>query len=359
MKLLMLTRYSIMGSSSRVRFFQYIPYLCSVGWTVEVDSLLSDAYLHQLYSNKKRNLGLVFTSYLRRIVQLLRNTSFDIIWIEKELWQWAPAWFENYILRNNQNRYILDYDDAIFHNYNRHRNSVVRMIYANKIKNIMGGSYCIFAGNEYIANYARAAGAKMVEIIPSVVDMNRYGKGALSEKNNRGVFTIGWIGSPSTSKYLKVIEEPLRLLSKSHPIELQVIGSADAQLSGFPVRYIDWSEETEVENIQHFDVGVMPLLNSPWECGKCGFKLIQYMACGKPVIASPVGVNKEIVDEDVNGYLAETSLDWFNALKRLCEDHDKAQKMGFRGRERVNQSYSLDATAPRIHEIFLRLIDLA
>ena len=254
MKLLMLTRYSLMGSSSRVRFFQYIPYLRSGGWTVEVESLLSDSYLRQLYKSNRRNIGLVFASYIRRIVQLSRQSNFDILWIEKELWQWAPAWFENYILRNHGGRYILDYDDAIFHNYDRHDNKVVRMLYGGKIRQIIGGSYCVFAGNEYIANYARKAGAKMVEVIPSVVDMARYEQAVSSMSGDQSVFTIGWIGSPSTSKYLKIIEEPLRLLSKVYRIELHVVGSADAHLSGFPVRYIDWSEETEVENINYFDV---------------------------------------------------------------------------------------------------------
>ena len=101
----------------------------------------------------------------------------------------------------------------------------------------------------------------------------------------------------------------------------------------------------------------MPLLDSPWECGKCGFKLIQYMACGKPVVASPVGVNRAIVDDGVNGYLAETSSAWFDSLKLLCENRDKGRKMGLHGQERVRQLYSLEATAPRIHKIFLELLD--
>lgn len=355
MKLLMLTRYSLMGSSSRVRFFQYIPYLQSLGWTVDASSFLGDSYLQQLYGSNKRSPILILTSYVKRIVQLLKSTDYDVLWIEKELMQWVPAWLEAYILRKYAGRYIIDYDDAIFHNYDLHRNAFIKKCYGEKIKKMMAGSYCVLAGNEYIAEYARAAGASRIEIIPSVVDMNRYIKEP-SLKSEDIKFSIGWIGSPSTAKYMKIIENPLRLLAEGRNIELCVIGSNDAPVSGFPVRYLEWSEDTEVENVGHFDVGIMPLLDSPWERGKCGFKLIQYMACGKPVIASPVGVNSSIVEDGFNGYLAELDADWVRSLKMLYEDRGQANEMGLRGRICVEEHYSLQVTAPRIQQILAGLV---
>lgn len=350
-----MTRYASLGSSSRIRFFQYIPYFQSLGWKVDVSSFLDDSYLRELYTNNKRGLSLILSSYVKRIIQLTKITNYDVLWIEKELMQWIPAWLEAYLLRKYVGRYILDYDDAIFHNYDLHSNLFVRKFYGKKITNIMAGAYCVLAGNEYIAEYARAAGASRVEIIPTVVDLNRYSK-ENSTKDIGVPFTVGWIGSPSTAKYLKIIEGPLRLLAKGRNIELCVIGASEAPISGFPVRHVEWSEDTEVENVARFDVGIMPLLDSPWERGKCGFKLIQYMACGKPVIASPVGVNNSIVENGFNGYLAESDADWVSSIEKLYEDRGLANDMGLRGRIRVEERYSLQAAAPRLQKILVDLV---
>jgi glycosyltransferase involved in cell wall biosynthesis len=115
----------------------------------------------------------------------------------------------------------------------------------------------------------------------------------------------------------------------------------------------DWDEATETAEIGNFDVGIMPLPDNPWERGKCGFKLIQYMACGKPVVASPVGVNREIVVEGVNGFLASTQKEWVDALLRLKENPALRRTMGERGRRMVEERYCLQVTAPRLQRILL------
>ncbi|WNP28407.1 glycosyltransferase family 4 protein [Moraxella sp. DOX410] len=145
---------------------------------------------------------------------------------------------------------------------------------------------------------------------------------------------MSWIGSPSTVKYLETIKEPLQQLAKKIEYKLRVIGAEfnlpDVQVEGLP-----WSEATEVENIANADIGIMPLLDSPWERGKCGYKLIQYMACSLPVIASPIGVNNEIVEDGINGYLANNALQWLEQLESLLLDANLRQQMGLKGREKV------------------------
>src|SRR5690606_8740055 len=154
----------------------------------------------------------------------------------------------------------------------------------------------------YLGNRAKRAGAKNVQVIPTVVDLNRYKlkKESLSSQQ----IVIGWIGTQSTFKYIESLKEVFLKLAQNYPIKIHVIG-VDNNM-GIPenVIPIKWSEETEAAEICKFDIGIMPLSDTPWEKGKCSYKLIQYMACGLPVIASPIGMNKEVIKEQENGFLA-------------------------------------------------------
>jgi len=193
-----------------------------------------------------------------------------------------------------------------------------------------------------------SVGARKVEIVPTVIDLARY---SLLSCERRKTIVIGWIGSPSTAPYLHIVVPALKVLSEEFSLQLRIIG-AQIELPGLEVDCRPWSEESEVGEIQHFDIGIMPLIDSPWEQGKCGYKLIQYMACGKPVIASPVGMNSEIVEQGVNGYLANNFNEWVLALRKLCVDKKMAKEMGMRGRLRVEQKYCLQVTTPRMAQIF-------
>lgn len=159
---------------------------------------------------------------------------------------------------------------------------------------------------------------------------------------------IVWIGSPSTARYLQLLREPLQALAQDQPFILRVIGGGAVDLPGVQVETVAWSEATEEADVGACDVGVMPLLDSPWEQGKCGYKLIQYMACGLPVVASGVGVNPEIVEQGDNGFLADTPAEWLDALRELLADASRRDVMGAAGRRRVEQLYCLQQTGPRL-----------
>ncbi len=171
------------------------------------------------------------------------------------------------------------------------------------------------------------------------------------------VLTIGWIGSPATEHYLQILARPLARLAAERRIRLLVIGGRNVALPGVDVVMQDWSRETEVQSITGIDVGVMPLKNSPWEQGKCGYKLIQYMACAIPVVGSPVGVNSTIVTEGVNGFLAKDEDAWYDALSRLAADAALRAEMGNAGRRRVEDGYCLQRTAPMLVQWFHELIE--
>ncbi|MDH7597615.1 MAG: glycosyltransferase family 4 protein [Methanothrix sp.] len=347
MKVLLLSRYSYLGASSRVRCYQYIPYLRNQGFDVTVAPLLDDNYIKDLYAGKRKRISLVISSYIQRIRSLLDARSYDLLWIEKELFPWLPAWAEGMLTRLKI-PYIVEYDDAVFHRYDLNSNRAVRHLLGHKIDAVMRQAAVVIAGNEYIAKRARISGARRVEILPTVIDLEQYSPGPI---NRNKIFTIGWIGTPVTARYLHVAGSALTDVCQNNLARVLLVGSGHIALDGVPVEVRPWSKETEVEAIHSFDVGIMPLLDSPWERGKCGYKLIQYMACGRPVVASPVGVNNQIVEDGVNGFLASTKEEWVRALNALIDDHDLRVRMGIAGRKKVETHYCLQVTAPRLAEI--------
>lgn len=344
MSVLVLSRYSRLGASSRLRALQYLPYLKRNGVKIKVCSLFDDAYLNQLYSGRKRNKSLVLSLYLKRIFRLISSFSFDLLWIEKELFPMLPAWAEQLLTFFNV-PYVVDYDDAVFHNYDLNSNSFVRNLLGRKIDTVMKCSSLVIAGNGYLARRAIDAGAVNVKVMPTVIDLDRY---SVLNRPDDSFFNIGWIGSPSTAKYLTIIESALSMICLDKTAILSLVGVTDVTLHDIPINKKMWSELTEVANIQSFDVGIMPLFNDPWAQGKCGYKLIQYMACGIPVIASPVGVNSEIVEHGVNGFIAANEREWYKALSLLRADAELRKKMGAAGRKKVKEKYCLQVTAPRL-----------
>jgi glycosyltransferase involved in cell wall biosynthesis len=162
---------------------------------------------------------------------------------------------------------------------------------------------------------------------------------------------VGWIGTPLTAGYLDAIAPALHEIASARPLRLCAVGAAPFRLDGVEVATPAWSEEGEAGLIAAFDVGVMPLPDSPWERGKCGYKLIQYMASGKPVVASPVGVNTTLVREGENGFLATDPASWARALTVLRDDPALSASMGAAGRRLVAASYDLRSQLPRLAAI--------
>jgi glycosyltransferase involved in cell wall biosynthesis len=342
-RILLLSRYTRMGASSRLRSYQYLPYLQDNGFEVIQAPLFGDRYLKGLYDGNISKFTVLY-EYIQRVKFILKSRQFDMIWVEKEMLPWMPAWVELGLF-SDKVPLVVDYDDAIFHKYDQHGFLGVRGILGKKIDEIMSRSDLVIVGNQYLFSRAIHAGAKRVELLPTVVDANRYGY--ISKKCNSPL-TIGWIGQPSTAVYLKTISAALEKIISLHNARVVAVGPNPSQFFGLPIEVKSWSEETEAGEIQQFDIGIMPLTDTPWERGKCGYKLIQYMACGKPVIASPVGVNNEIVICGLNGYLANSHGDWCIALDELCRYPELRDRMGLEGRKIMEEKYSLQIMAPKL-----------
>lgn len=158
---------------------------------------------------------------------------------------------------------------------------------------------------------------------------------------------VGWIGSPSTMKYLMGLMPVLEKLGEELEFGLLIVNGElrikNEELGGgFDIKHIVWTEEGEVEAIRKMDVGIMPLPDDQWERGKCAYKLIQYMACSLPVVASPVGMNQEVVRHGENGFLARTDEEWIQPLKTLIQDAGLRKRMGEKGLELVRERFTVE-----------------
>lgn len=324
---------------------QYLPHLEEIGFEVDICPLFDEAYVEDLYAGR-RNRSAILKSYGKRLLQMHRSDRYDLVWMEKEAMPWLPLPLEQIGFRR-RTAMVVDYDDAVFHRYDRQRNGFVRLLLGNKIAGIMHGSDVVIAGNRYLAEYAEHAGASRVEIIPTVVDTYAYK--VRPPEQQRSCVTIGWIGTPGTWRECAVpFLGPLSSLVEGARVKFLAVGAGEGAVAGLGFEVRSWSEETEIASIQEMDIGIMPLPDTPWMRGKCGYKLIQYMACGLPVVASPVGVNSEIVEHGVNGFLAETDEDWRKALEALIRDPALRERMGHAGREKVESWYSLQVQGPRV-----------
>jgi glycosyltransferase involved in cell wall biosynthesis len=355
LRVLFLTRYGRLGASSRQRCFLYLEALNAAGISGDVCPFLGDDYIRRLHAGLTAGAASVLRAYARRLMLLLRARRYDLLWIEKEALPWLPAWAELALFRIMGTRIIVDYDDAVFHTYDQHRNGIVRTLLGLKIDRIMSAADLVIVGNGYLGFRAKAAGARAIAEIPTVVDLNCYLERRARPACSQESFTIGWIGSSLTSSYLEMLRLPLAELASRLPLRIILVGAAESALSGLPVERVPWCLETEASELMRFDVGLMPLPDGPWERGKCGYKLIQYMASALPVVASPVGINCKIVLPEETGFLAETDADWLSSLSRLYHEPKLRQRMGAAGRQRVGANYSLAVTAPRMADLFQRL----
>lgn len=330
-----------------MRFSQFGPWLEDGGIEVVSSPLFSDDYVLSLQQNR-RKMAAVLRSYAQRFMTLFNARDFDLLWIEKELLPWLPAGFEQALL-STRVPYVLDYDDAVFHYYDQHKSSIVRRLLGEKHPALMRGAVLVVAGNDYLADVARKAGAKRVAVLPTVIDLERYQLIQRNSVSSNNLPCVGWIGQRSTAEFLLPFSPLFQRLSATGKVKFAAIG-ADASSLGLPMESIPWSEESEVTSMQQFDIGIMPLVDGPFERGKCGYKLIQYMACGLPVVASPVGVNRQIVEHGVNGFLAETVEEWETVLNTLIADAALRQRMGQAGRAKVEQQYCIQVTGPKLVE---------
>lgn len=346
---LVFSKYGTLAAATRQRFVQAIPYLEKEGIEIDIQPLFDNDYLQQFFTKGRRPKLAIIKAYLKRFAALLTCNKYDFIWVHCELFPYLPI---EWLVSLSGKKIIFDYDDAIFHQYDQHRNPWVRKLLGNKLHPLLKRSDIAFCGNAYLQTYA-AQHCKHTVIIPTTVDIEEY---RVRDTSHKQPPVLGWIGSPSTWGYAAAIGGVLSEFVQQKKLDVLIVGANHAADKTLSFEYRDWKEEREVSDIRDMDIGIMPIPDAPWARGKCGYKLIQYMACGIPGIASPVGVNSTIVQHGVNGFLAANDAEWREAIRKLAGDSDLRKKMGEAGRVRVEQDYSIQRYGPEmaklIHALF-------
>ena len=345
------------GAGARFRVYQYLPALRAAGFDVTVAPFFTPPFFEMVYQPGRhvRKAGWFAAQALQRLKLLSRRSRYDLFWVYREAVPIGPPWVERRLARVPGRALVYDFDDAIFLPTTSDANRLIQALkYPQKVSQLIRSSTHVVAGNESLAEYARRYNVS-VSVIPTCVDPARFRPldPPAGQKRPAGRLRIGWIGSHSTAKYLRSLLPTLAQLSRSHPFELYVIGSpAVMAAEGLRMTQAPWRLEREIEDFQSCDIGIYPLWNDAWARGKCGFKAIQFMACGVPVVADAVGVTQDIIQDGLNGFLAMTPQDWTRRLTQLLLDPALRRRLGTAGRETVERRYALAAHAPRLIEVF-------
>lgn len=351
MRVLAYMKYGSRAASARQRLMQYAPYLAAHDIAIEYLPLLGDDHMRRVAAAEGKALLPTLAAYASRLGALFTRRDFDILWVQYELFPYLPGPLER-LAGLSGKRVVVDYDDAIFHMYDAHRRAPVRRALGRKLAPLLRRADVVICGNGYIEAYAKRFCDRTI-VIPTVLDTGVFKP--RDTAHAPGPAVIGWIGSPSTWGSVEPLLPRLLPLLERHGATMRAIG-AGPRARGLPrVEAVEWSEATEVADLQAMDIGIMPVADDLWSRGKCGYKLIQYMACGLPVIGSPVGVNAEIVSDGENGFLAATPGQWEAALVRLIEDVGLRRVMGIKGRARAEERYSLASQAPRLLDLLRSL----
>jgi glycosyltransferase involved in cell wall biosynthesis len=344
-RVLVLSLYGSLAASTRYRLIQFIPHLKNKDIDLQVHPLLDNKYLASRFNNKTLPFVNITYSIIKRLYILMKQKEYDCAIIHCELFPFLPGWIERHLLKIP---YIYDFDDAFYLRYKTEYFSFRSLFLSSKFDTVISGAAVVTAGNVVLENYAKNNNTETV-ILPTVLDTNRFFP---KHKTSSIIFNIGWIGSPSTSIYLTELIEPLTQFGNETKVVLTVIGGKAPYIPNIEVKEVLWSESTEVDYINTFDVGVMPLPDNEWTQGKCAFKLIQYMSCAIPVIASPVGTSCTVVNESC-GLFANNAESWLSAFRYMRDNSIKRIQMGKSGRERVIEKYSLPCNIPIIEETII------
>lgn len=341
-----------MGASSRVRLLQHVEFLEKKKVHVSEFHFFSSAQLQNSYLRGSHSLLSSIKSYFLRLRQVLAYRG-KLMIIEKELFPYLPYFIEKWFLKTP---YIVDIDDAVHVQYTSSNYWLVRILLKRKIEKILAGSQSVLAGSEFLVKFATNCNAERVSYIPSsvpeilgqIISPKIPGASDNAFKKN---MHICWIGSPSTGQYLKSIKAFISQASSLFDVKFIFVGISVAtfskELEG-NIEYIPWSEGTEYEVISGCDVGIMPLTDGPFERGKCAYKLIQYMACGLPVLASPVGENLNVVVDGVNGYLCHDPDGWLKNLQILYLNPDLRIQMGRNSVAKFRKNYSSSIASKKL-----------
>ncbi len=344
--------------SQRFRFEQYLDLLKKNGFEIKIHPFFNQKQWNNLYKKGKafQKIWAVFTGFFKRFFLLFKIRKTDILFIHREITPIGPPIYEWILLKILKRNAIYDFDDAIWlPNTSSANKAIGKLKWHSKVKHIIKWSSVISCGNEYLAAYAKKFNSNVI-IIPTTIDLN-YHKKLENQKENKKTI-IGWTGSHSTINYLQELINPLTQLAKEFDFELNIISNFPPEFDLPNLKFQTWTAENEINQLNKFDIGIMPLPHEEWAKGKCAFKALQYMSLGIPVVISNFGMNKELIQDNVNGFLAKNENDWYQKLKILLENKSRRLEIGNAGEITIENKFSVEANSERFLEIFLHQIML-
>lgn len=357
-RVLFLTRYPVEGASSRYRVFQYLPPLERLRVQAEVQSFM-DTPMYRLSLTPGRTgakIAATLRATARRLWALRKWRRYDALYLQRELLPFGGPVVERWLKRRGA-VLLFDYDDALFiKKPSRYNRIATAMRSGDKTRALFRLVDCVVAGNSWLRDTAIAAGAPRAVTLEVAEDTRRIPMHA--PHTNNGTITIGWLGSPSTVKYLRVIEPVLQDIARRYPqVRWEIMGGNDFRMDGVDWQLYDWSLEGELAALARFDIGLMPLPPEDWAKGKSGGKARTYMAAGIVPVVSAIGYNLELIRHGETGFLCETPEDWERHLTRAIEDATLRQRVALAARADVEHRFDPAGIAAEMARVLREVID--
>lgn len=355
-KIIFLVPYPIgEAPSQRFRFEQYLPLLEEMQFQITFLPFLNNSAWKVLYSNKsgKKIKSLIIAFVLRPFI-LFRIPFYDFVFIHREVTPIGPPVLEWTIVKILRKKVIYDFDDSIWSTDKLNETPLEKKLrWRNKVSFICKWSYEISCGNSYLSSYASNFNRRVI-MNPTTIDTELiHNPTRYDIKKGQDKIVIGWTGSHSTLKYLYILENVLRkTMDRFNNVSLLVIADREPQLNLKRLIFKPWSKESEIKDLMLCDIGIMPLPDDEWSKGKCGFKALQYMAMEIPAIASPVGMNTQIIQHGQNGFLCSTEGEWIATLERLIVNINLRKQIGEAGRKTVVDHYSVSSNSENFLSLF-------
>jgi glycosyltransferase involved in cell wall biosynthesis len=357
-RVLFLTRYPVEGASSRYRVFQYLPHLEAQGVQADVQSFM-DTRMYNLSLAPGRTVTKIMATLkatVRRLWALRRWQDYDALYLQRELLPLGPPIIEA-LLKKRGAVLFFDFDDALFiKKASRYNRIATAFRSANKTRDLFRLVHCVVAGNNWLRDTARDAGAARAITLEVAEDTGRIPMHA--PQRNGAPVTIGWLGSPSTVKYLRLIETVLQSIARQYPqVRWEIMGGNDFQMEGVNWQFSKWSLDGELEALSRFDIGLMPLPLEDWAKGKSGGKARTYMAAGIVPVVSAIGYNRELISHGKTGFLCETLKDWETYLVCAIEKPDLRQRIALLARAEVEKRFHPAAIATQMANMLKDVLD--
>ncbi len=355
MKILFLVPYPLgKVASQRFRFEQYFRILAEANYQIKTNSFFTeqDWALMSLKGRALQKAIILIVGLFKRLIYIFKLTPYDFVFIHREAVPFGPPiceWMISMILKK---KIIYDFDDAIWLTDKTDESKIMNLLkWRSKVSSVCLWSHKVSCGNYYLLSFARKYNA-MSTLNPTTIDLDYLPDPRQIRQSNKDYINIGWTGSHSTLKYLKHIESALAEIEGKEKIKVIIVADQKPNLHLASMEFIKWNKDSEIEDLKHIDIGIMPLPDDEWSKGKCGFKALQFMSLGIPCVVSPVGVNKIIIEHGSNGLFASNNQQWIEQLSKLIQNSNLREEIGVKGRETVVKNYSVRSNRDNFLSLF-------